>query len=110
MEIQTLEENGILIVDIKGKLDTSTAPQAEKEIERYISPGRKMVLDLEQTSFVSSAGLRVFLATAKKVMAEGGMLRICGANEVVNEILEISGFTTILDVRKDRTEALQGLG
>lgn len=109
MQIITVEENGILVADLKGKLDTSTAPQAEKEIGKYIIAGRKMVLDLEQTSFVSSAGLRVFLATAKKLMAAGGTLRICGANEVVSEILEISGFTTILDVRSNRAAALEGL-
>ena len=65
-------------------------------------------MDLEQTSFVSSAGLRVFLATAKKLMAVGGTLRICNANEVVKEVLEMSGFTTILEVKDDLESAMSG--
>jgi anti-sigma B factor antagonist len=53
--------------------------------------------------------LRIFLATAKKITASGGALKLCGANDVVQEILDISGFSTILDVKKTEEEALSSL-
>ena len=68
-----------------------------------------MNISLEKNNYVSSAGLRIFLATAKKITASGGVLKLCGANDVVQEILDISGFSTILDVKKTEEEALSAL-
>jgi anti-anti-sigma factor len=58
--------------------------------------------------FISSAGLRVLLATAQELQKAGGELRVCNLNEEVNEVFDISGFSTILMVFKDESEALQG--
>ncbi len=68
-----------------------------------------MVINLEETKYVSSAGLRIFLATAKKMTAREGAVKLCCPNEVVQEILDISGFSTILDVKKTEEEALAAL-
>jgi anti-sigma B factor antagonist len=68
-----------------------------------------MVINLEETRYVSSAGLRIFLATAKKMTASNGAVKLCCPNEVVQEILDISGFSTILDVKKTEEEALNAL-
>jgi anti-anti-sigma factor len=56
--------------------------------------------------YISSAGLRVLLATAQKLQAEDGALRVCNLNETVQEVFDISGFSTILSVFKTETEAL----
>ncbi|MFT7158731.1 MAG: anti-sigma B factor antagonist [Parvicella sp.] len=53
--------------------------------------------------------MRIFLATAKKITASGGVVKLCNANDVVQEILDISGFSTILDVKKTEEEALSAL-
>lgn len=108
MQVKVSTNNDILVIMFEGKLDTGTAPYAESETNKYIKDQTKVIMDLEQTSFVSSAGLRVFLATAKKLMAVGGTLRICNANEVVKEVLEMSGFTTILEVKDDLESAMSG--
>jgi anti-sigma B factor antagonist len=110
LEVNVNEINDIVIVKLLGNLDTNTAPDAESEINKKLEEGvQKMVINLEQTNYVSSAGLRIFLATAKKITASGGVLKLCGANDVVQEILDISGFSTILDVRKTEEEALAAL-
>jgi anti-sigma B factor antagonist len=108
MDITTSNHNDVLVMNFNGKLDTSTAPKVEAETLKQIENHKKIVINLLNTSFVSSAGLRIFLATAKRLAAVGGKLRICHANEVVMEILEISGFTTILDVKNTAEEALAG--
>lgn len=107
MEININENNGVQVVKIIGNLDTSTSPDAENTINSMINEGQiKMILDLSDTGFVSSAGLRVFLSTAKQVTAKGGAVKFCGANDVVQEILDISGFSGILDVKTSFDEAL----
>lgn len=107
MEITKIVENDIVLFEIKGNLDTTTAPDAETEINKTLieNPG-KVIIDLGQTEYVSSAGLRIFLATAKKLGASGGKLRLCSANETVKDVLEMSGFVTFLELLNSRAEAL----
>ena len=56
----------------------------------------------------SVAGLRVLLATSKKLMAAGGDMRICSLHETVNKVFEMSGFSTIISVFESRDEAMSG--
>ena len=110
LEVNVNKVNDVVIVKLMGNLDTNTAPIAETDINKLLDEGaQKMIISLDQTNFVSSAGLRIFLATAKKITASGGVLKLCGANDVVQEILDISGFSTILDVKKTEEEALNAL-
>jgi len=110
LEVKAKELNDVVIINLQGNLDTNTAPDAESEINKWLDKGTlKMVINLDQTKYVSSAGLRIFLATAKKITASGGVLKLCSANEVVQEILDISGFSTILDVKKTEEEALASI-
>ena len=110
LEVNTIKVNDVVVIKLLGNLDTNTAPDAEAKINNWLDEGtQKMIINLEQTNYVSSAGLRIFLATAKKITASGGVLKLCGANDVVQEILDISGFSTILDVKKTEEEALSAL-
>ena len=107
MEIKIKEVGDIRVAYIVGKLDTSTSPEAEAKIGELLNAGvNKIVINLEELSYLSSSGLRVFLGTAKKLMAIGGTVKLCCPNAVVKEILEISGFNTILDVRKTEEVAI----
>ena len=108
MEIISTITNDCLVINFVGQLDTGTATKAEMEVNKQLENNQKIIFDLAQTTFVSSAGLRVFLATAKKLKASNGKFRICNANEVVKEILDISGFSTILDIQKTLEDALNG--
>ena len=110
LEVKANEVKGVVVVKLLGNLDTNTAPDAESEINNWLEKGtQKMVINLEETKYVSSAGLRIFLATAKKMTASAGAVKLCCPNEVVQEILDISGFSTILDVKKTEEEALGAL-
>ena len=110
LEVNSNEVNDIVIFNLLGNLDTNTAPDAESEINKWLENGaKKMIINLEKTNYVSSAGLRIFLGTAKKITASGGVLKLCTANDVVQEILDISGFSTILDVKKTEEEAIASI-
>ena len=107
MELTIIEKNGVSILELKGSLDTNSAPDIFTKVTELIDSGhQKLLFDLTETDFVSSAGLRVFLAAAKKLMAKGGLVNLCGPNDVVKDILEISGFNTIIEVKSSVNEAL----
>jgi len=109
MNFETAMIDTVTLVAMDGNLDTNTSVDAQDHVNGLIDNGAaKLLVDFEKVDFVSSAGLRVLLATAKKLGGIGGSLRICGLNEAVNEVFEISGFSTILEVFPTRDDALQG--
>ncbi|MEE8336067.1 MAG: STAS domain-containing protein [Candidatus Neomarinimicrobiota bacterium] len=108
MEIKQREQTGFIIFDLKGHLDTTTAPEVEVEISKKIGEGeKKIIVNLSDVDYISSSGLRVLLATLKELKKDGGILKIFGLNETVQEIFDISGFSVIFDLFKDEKEALK---
>jgi anti-sigma B factor antagonist len=107
LKITLKEINDVVIISLIGTLDTNTSPEAEVEINKSLDNGSvKMAIDLENTRYVSSAGLRIFLATAKKMMAKSGKVILCHPNDIVKDILHVSGFNTIIVVKATVKEAL----
>ena len=107
MEINIKEVNDVNVVEFTGNLDTNTAPEAENRINGLLDNGAsKILINFESLNYISSAGLRVLLATAKKMMAAGGSLKICSLNSTVQEVFDISGFSTILSVAANEADAL----
>ena len=109
MEITTRTENGVTLVTVAGSLDSNSSPQAQQTLDGILANGaRKVVIDFSGVDYISSAGLRVMLATAKRLRA-GGALRLFGLNDTVREVFDISGFSTILAVFATEADALKGL-
>ena len=107
MKISVTESGDVQILSFQGNLDTNTSPDAENEINGLIDTGaQKLLVNFENLAYISSAGLRILLATAKKLKASQGDLKICCLNETVQEVFDISGFATILSVSKTEEEAL----
>ena len=109
MKFETTTNDSVTVVEMDGNLDTNTSVDAQDHLNGLMDDGAaKLLVDFTKVDFVSSAGLRVLLATAKRLGGVGGSLRICGLNETVNEVFEISGFSTILEVFPTRDDAMQG--
>lgn len=97
MTIISSKNEGILIVMPTGRLDTHTSPEAEQLITTAIDAGETRVLvDFSKTDYISSAGLRVLLKATKHLKQAGGTFGLCNANDQIREVLEISGFATIM--------------
>lgn len=97
MEI-TKERNGAsLTVALKGRLDTTTAPQLEAELKTALEGVTEFALDFAALEYISSAGLRVILA-AQKTMNKQGTMVIRNANEDIREVFDITGFSDILTI------------
>ena len=109
MEISVKTTNEVKVLAFEGRLDTQTFPDAQMQLTQLIEGGdEKILVNLEKLDYISSAGLRVLLAAAKQLKTADGELRICSLNEVVKEIFDISGFTTIFKVFGSDSEALEG--
>ena len=107
MEITTRDVNGTKVIMLTGKLDTNTTPTAENEINALLNAGAsKLLINFEQLSYISSSGLRLLLATAKRLKGTDGDLKVCTLNEMATEVFEVSGFSSILNVFATEQDAL----
>ncbi len=97
MDIKKEQNGKELTVFIIGRLDTTTAPQLEAELKLSINGVEKLILDLSELEYLSSAGLRVLLS-AQKVMNKQGEMVVRNVNETINEIFEVTGFIDILTI------------
>ena len=86
-----------LTVTIVGRLDTTTAPDLEASLKESFEGVTKLILDFAELEYLSSAGLRVLLAS-QKVMNKQGEMVIRNVNETINEIFDVTGFIDILTI------------
>lgn len=111
MEIGTHKVADLLVVDMAGRLDTSTSGKAYDEMVKIAQSGAsKVVLNLDKLEYVSSAGLRVILTAAKILQASTGEMKICNANGVVREVLETAGFNYLIQIYADENDATAAFG
>jgi len=109
MDITTTSKNNATILSITGRIDTATAPELEQAINKEIDTGhRQILLNFSGVSYISSGGLRVLLATAKKLKTPGDKFGICGLSQEVLKILKLAGFTSIFSIYPSEGEALAG--
>ena len=99
MEIIQKEENGIVSIAIKGRLDADSSPEAEKVVKDVLKGQTKRILfDLGSLEYLSSAGLRVLLGAAKEMRRRDGKIVLCALNAFVKEIFEVSGFQSLIPI------------
>ena len=97
MTIQQNKDGSKLTFALEGRLDTTTAPQLEKELRQAVEGVTDLVFDLSSLEYISSAGLRVLLA-AQKIMNKQGEMVIRHAGESILEIFDVTGFSDILNI------------
>ena len=93
----TRTQNGTALeIALEGRLDTTTAPELEKELGG-LNDVTTLTLDFSKLEYISSAGLRVLLS-AHKIMSRKGGMKVINVNEIVNEVFEVTGFSDILTI------------
>ena len=85
------------IIEIGGRLDTTTAPALDKTINEDMGDTKNLVLDIKALEYISSAGLRVLLSAQKKLQQIGSM-KVTNVCEEVMEVFEMTGFADILTI------------
>ena len=92
------EENGVLVVELSGRIDTGNAPEIEKNMKELAAahPGAKVVFDAEDLEYISSAGLRVLLHARKN----NPEISIINVGDDVYEIFEVTGFSQMINIER----------
>ncbi len=110
IEIQESREGDVLVYSLKGRLDSQTYHEMEREMETWLAAGTNhLVGDLSQLDYISSAGLRVLLLAAKKLAGRGGRMGLCSPQEHVKEVFDITGVSDIIPITGSKEEALKAI-
>ena len=97
MKITKKQDGSALVIALEGRLDTTTAPDLEKELKTSLDGVTDLTLDLTNLDYISSAGLRVLLS-AHKTMMKQGQMKLTNASDIVKEVFEVTGFSDILTI------------
>ncbi|MBR2798126.1 MAG: STAS domain-containing protein [Clostridia bacterium] len=97
MKINKKQDGSKLVIALEGRLDTTTAPELEKELKTCLDGVTDLTLDMANLDYISSAGLRVLLS-AHKTMMKQGQMKVINASEIVKEVFDVTGFSDILNI------------
>ncbi len=107
METREIRTGTVVIIEALGRIDSNTAKAFEEKVLGAIDPAApQMVVDCAQLDYVSSAGLRVLLMAAKRVKAAKGKLALSGLKPHVQEVFDVSGFSSIFSIQAGREAAI----
>lgn len=98
MKISKNVNDSVLNIYVEGRLDTTTAPELESEINGAFEGINQVVLDFATLEYISSAGLRVILGMQKQMNKQGGTMKVKNVSPEIMEIFEVTGFSDILTI------------
>jgi len=102
------QEGDVSILALDGYLDAHTAPQFEKVIQEEFDAGRvRILVDCAGLTYISSAGLGVFMSFIEDIREAGGDIKLCGMTPTVYQVFEILGFPELFQILPDRAAGLQ---
>ena len=97
-----------IVIAVEGRMDAVSAPEFEKFLNNLIADGViRIIVDFAALDYISSAGLRSVLITAKKIQSKGGGILVVSLRDTVKEIFEISGFSTIIPIHGSVDAAIE---
>lgn len=97
LSIEKKTENNGAVFTLEGRLDTITSPKLEQELKDALDSADSLVMDFGGLEYISSAGLRVLLAS-QKVMSKKGGMKVVNVNDTIMEIFDVTGFADILTI------------
>ena len=109
MKLETSQDNGILTVRLEGSLDGKTAPEAREQLERFLAANTKLILDLSNVDYLSSAGLRLLLVLYRELAARKGKLVLLGVSKDIRTVMSHTGFLSFFTLVESAVEAAQAV-
>ncbi|HEX2619446.1 MAG TPA: STAS domain-containing protein [Phototrophicaceae bacterium] len=107
VDIAVSEHNQVTLMEVSGRVDSMNANQLGTALSDEIDSGKlRIVLDLAQVDFMSSAGLRELVNALKKVKKATGDMRLAQPSARVREVLEMAGLDTIFLIFDSQQEAV----
>ena len=114
MKVNVETEDGVVVVRPSGKLDAITSPHFQESMNEIIKENgqgegqQRVVIDMTDVPYVSSAGLRVIIRAAKTIMGNG-KLAVTGLSSSVQQVFELAGFEKIMSICADLETAKQNV-
>jgi len=97
----------ILVLAVTGRVDSATAPTLGERLTATLeATGRRLVLDLRQLEYISSAGFRVLLLAAKRAEETGSRFVLCGLSGKVRQLFDLGGFLDLFPISASREDAI----
>ncbi|MCP5098560.1 MAG: STAS domain-containing protein [Chloroflexi bacterium] len=109
MDIQIDQIEEIMIVKLIGELNQRTASPLEKELIPLIHPDCKVLLDMKELTFLSSAGLRILLLLYRQITNHNGNVALTNLSEMVEDTMSITGFLTFFTAYKSNEQGITAL-
>ncbi len=108
MIIEKREENGVVVLEPAGRLDSNTAPVLEQQIDSVGAgnDGHHLLVDFSNVEYISSAGLRVVLKVVKERQTSPKSFAVSSMQDHVREVFEISGFDAFITIYPDAMQAV----
>lgn len=107
MELTEERHESIVVVGLRGRMDSNTARVVEEKLLSLIDDGEsRLVLDCAQLDYISSAGLRVLLMAAKRTTQAKGKMVLATMNDEVKQVFDLTGFSSIFQICGSREEAI----
>ncbi len=101
------EQNSINVLELKGYLDAHTAPKLEEALQGLLSSSRyNIVINCRDLSYISSAGLGVFMAFIEEVRKNNGDIKLTNMSPKVYNVFDLLGFPLLYEIFKDEQEAV----
>lgn len=108
LNVSWARNEGVLVARLAGRVDTASSMEcAEILREATDSDERSLVLNLSELTFLSSAGLRILLMTARKFSGPSRAFALCDMSAQIMEVIRISGFNQILSVHRTEAAAVE---
>ena len=99
MDISEKRIGDVNVISLSGRLDAYSANEVEKKLDSLIDAAQvRLVISLEKLEYISSSGLRVFLAALKKVKKQQGDIRLACLKPYIKEVFDIAGFTQLFNM------------
>lgn len=107
MQIDESRVQGAVVLALTGRVDSTTSAALEHHLAGLTAAGeRRLIVDFSGVDYISSAGLRVMLALAKRVRDLKGQLALCGMGDTVKQVFALAGFLPLFAVADSRNDAL----
>lgn len=109
LSLETDNTQSISVMKVRGQVDSETAPELDRALSKLLTDGRnRIVLDMADMEFMSSAGLRALVKALKEAQGSGGDVRLASVSEQVNGVLLTVGMTQMFKMFSTSEEAVTG--
>ena len=111
MEIRSEVVDGVALYRIAGRIDAVTGPDLQSAVSSAIGGGSpRIIFDMREVTYISSAGLRVIVLSAKQAKAANGGFAVFGLQAAVSEVFDVAGFRSIIPIVSSEADARSTLG